>query len=184
MAKGLADTINCPYFDIDEIKKAVFREDPDYERNMQQGIPFSSSTRSLVYERVIQDLKQLRTQHDFVVVDEVLHKRELRHMLFDAAEEIFGDFIVIWVRADDDVVMQRLAGGKREGHILNDPVPMYEAFKSEFEDFHRSVIVCSNNGSPEESIDLLKELIRGTSKLAARIPENLEHRVQSMDETS
>ena len=103
------------------------------------------------------------------MVDEVLHKRELRHRLYEAAEEIFDDFIVIWVRADEDIVLERLAGQKREGHILNDPIPMHEAFRRDFENFNRSVIVCSNNGAAQESIDLLKSLIVRTSDLAARL---------------
>ena len=169
IAKGLAGQLRCPYYDIDEIKKSVFKDDPDFERNMKEAIPFSNETRSKVYDRVIEDLRKYRQEHDLIVVDEVLHKRELRHRLYEAAEEIFDDFIVIWVRADEDIVLERLAGQKREGHILNDPIPMHEAFRRDFENFNRSVIVCSNNGAAQESIDLLKSLIVRTSDLAARL---------------
>lgn len=171
IAKGLAAEINCPYYDIDEIKKKVFAEDPDFQKNMELGIPFSNATRARVYQRVIDEFAVLRQQSKYLVVDEVLHKRQLRHKLFDAAEEIFGDFMVVWVRADEDVVRQRLTGSKREGHILDDPMPMYESFRREFEDFNRSVIVCSNNGTPQQSIDLLNALIANTSELAARIAQ-------------
>ena len=166
IAKGLARELACPYYDVDEVKKAVFREDPDYERNLREGIPFSDATRAKVYERVIADLQAQRSAHETIVVDEVLHRRELRHKLYRAAEEIFGAFLVIWVRADEKVVLARLNAARREGHLLADPIPMHEAFRKQFEDFNRSVIVCNNNGEPEESLSYLKDLIANVATLA------------------
>ena len=171
IARGFAEAISCPYYDIDEVKKVVFREDPDFERNMREGIPFSDETRLKVYDRVIEDLKSLRSDSEHVVVDETLHKRQPRHRLYEAAREIFDDFVIIWVKADEKVVLDRLNSKKREGHILNDPVPMHEAFRREFEEFNRSVIVCSNNGTPEDGIRLLKNLIGNTAKLATMLNE-------------
>ena len=166
IAKAFAQEIACPYYDVDEIKRAVFLEDPDYERNMREGKPFSDATRLKVYERVIADMRGFRGKHEHVVIDEVLHRRELRHRLYEAAEEIYGVFLIIWVRADEKIVLERLTAAKREGHILDDPIPMHEAFRRQFEDFNRSVIVCNNSGKPEESVAYLKELVGAVSKLS------------------
>lgn len=174
IARGLAGVLEVPYYDIDEVKKAVFRTDPDYDRNMREGIPFSDATRARVYDRVIADLGVMRQTADMVVVDETLHKRDLRRRLYGAARELFGDFLVIWVRADDAVVQARLMATKREGHILDDPLPMQEAFRRQFEDFNRSVIVCNNNGAAKDSIAMLQGLFRTVANLAARMPEGAE----------
>lgn len=171
IARGLSAALEVPYYDIDEVKKAVFRTDPDYDRNMRDGIPFSDETRARVYDRVIADLAVMRQSADMVVVDETLHKRDLRRRLYRAARDLFGDFLVIWVRADDAVVQERLSATKREGHILDDPLPMQEAFRRQFEDFNRSVIVCNNNGAAEDSIEMLKALFCTVANLASRLPK-------------
>jgi len=167
IAKKVAAEFNFFYYDVDEVKKAVFAEDPDFERNMRDGIPFSDATREKLYDRVIEDLKELRVTHQYVVVDEALHKREFRHKMYRAAEEIYGDFIVIWVRANEKMILDRLQAVKREGHILNDPLPMHESFRRQFEDFNRSVIVCNNNGEPDDAVASLKRLISSSSNLLA-----------------
>ena len=166
IARMLADAFGCHYYDVDEVKKSVFRNDPDYERNLRDGIPFSDETRSRMFEQVIHDLESLRESHEHIVVDEVLHRRELRHKLFDAAESIFGEFIVVWVQADEPVILERLRASKRKNHFLDDPIPMHEAFRREFENFNRSVIICNNNGTPEDAFARLMQLMSNTAALA------------------
>ena len=41
-----------------------------------------------------------------IVVDETLHKREIRHSLYEEAERIAGGFIVIWVQAREEVILE------------------------------------------------------------------------------
>ena len=171
IAKWLADEFDCHYYEVDAVKGEVYRQDPSFERNFREGIEFSMETRARVYERVIEDLDALRNDHEYVVVDEVLYTRKLRHTLYEAAEKLFGSFIIVWVRADEDVLLDRLRSKKRVGHLLDDPVPMHNANKEEFQEFNRSVIVCSNNGTPQEAISHLKALITGATRLAGRRPE-------------
>ena len=74
VAKALAAQYGFPYYDVDEIKKEVFRQDPDFERNISQGIPFSDELRREVFRRVFSDLEQLVDEHPHIVVDETLHQ--------------------------------------------------------------------------------------------------------------
>ncbi len=171
IAKALAQEINSPCYEVDRVKREVYQQDPDYERKFREGIPFSNAIRSKVYKRVATDLEALSAQHDYVVVDEVLYSRQLRHKLFRAVEDIFGHFIIIWVRADEAVLLDRLRTQKREGHLLmEDPVPMHEAIRRQFEGFHRSVIVCNNMGTPQDSVASLKILLNGASRLSQLMP--------------
>ena len=151
VAKALATHFAMHYYDVDEVKKSVFKQDPDYDHNMQNGIPFSDEIRRSVYSKVVDDLKTLSTQHNCIVVDETLHKRALRALLFDAAEEFFGGYFVIWVQADEDVIVQRLTSRARENHILKDPMAMHNSMLAEFEGFEQSVLICRNNKSIEDA---------------------------------
>ncbi len=166
VSKKLADRFGYYYYDIDEIKKVVFREDPDFERNMAQGIPFKDETRQKVFERVVEDFKRMRESHEHMVVDETLHKRELRHVLFDGAKKYFKHYFVIWVEVDEAIVKQRFASKVREGHILKDPMKMHLGFKREFEPFQKSSIRCLNNTSLDDTVDDLVELFQQVRQLS------------------
>jgi len=166
IAQGLAEHFAIPYYDVDQVKKLVYREDPDFEKNIVEGIPFSDDLRREVFRRVFADLEQLIAQNPHIVVDETLHKRNIRHFLYAEARRISGDFIVIWVQARKEVILKRLGGKKRSGHLLNDPMPLHDAFAREFEDYDRCIIDCHNNGSAEETVADLVHLIRSSASLA------------------
>lgn len=152
VARALADKFGLFYYDIDEIKKSVFREDPAYEHNMKHGIPFCDASRTKVYDIVINDIQRLAKTHRCIVVDETLHKRPLRHQLFEAAEKFFGGYFVVWVKADEEVIEQRLSSKVREGHILKDPMSMHNTMVAEFDGFEQCVIVCRNNTTIDETM--------------------------------
>ena len=165
IARGMADHFSFPYYDVDEVKKVVYHQDPDFEKNIAEGIPFSDELRIEVFRRVFADLKKLVKKHPHIVVDEALHKREIRQMLYAEARRIAGDFIVIWVQANKEIIRQRLSGKKRSGHILDDPMPLHNAFARQFEDYRRCVIDCPNNGTAEEAISDLVHLIEAIGGL-------------------
>ncbi len=166
IAKGLASHFDFPYFDVDEVKKVVYQKDPDYEKNLREGIPFSDETRMEVFQMVCDDLERLVGELPHIVVDETLHKREIRHVLYDEARRIAGGFIVIWVHADEDLILQRLGGQKREGHILDDPLPMHHMLRKEFENYKRCIIDCPNNETSDAAIDDLVNLIESIGLLS------------------
>lgn len=166
IAKGLASHFGFPYYDVDEVKKVVYRLDPDFERNIREGIPFGDEIRREVFRQVFADLEQLVKTQPHIVVDETLHKREIRHVLYDQARLIAGGFIVIWVQAREDVILKRLGRKKRSGHLLDDPLPLHNAFSKQFEDYNRCVIDCPNNESPEEAVADLVQLLESIGALA------------------
>ena len=169
VAKGLASHFGFPYYDVDEIKKHVFRKDPDYDRNIAEGIPFSDELRREVFRRVFRDLEELVGEHPHIVVDETLHKREIRHSLYEEAERIAGGFIVIWVQATEENILARLGEKKRSGHFLHDPLPLHNAFKRDFEEYDRCIIDCHNNGPAEATVADLVHLIENAAKLARQM---------------
>ena len=166
VAKGLASQFGFPYYDVDEVKKEVFRKDPDYDRNIAEGIPFSDELRREVFQRVFSDLETLVVESPHIVVDETLHKREIRHSLYEEAERIAGGFVVIWVQAREAVILDRLGASKRDDHFLSDPLPLHNAFKREFEEYDRCVIDCHNNGTAEETIAELVGLFGNIAALS------------------
>jgi len=167
VARALANRLDLPYYDVDEVKKEVFRKDPDFERNIAEGIPFSDELRREVFRRVFSDLEALIDEHPHVVVDEILHKREIRHALYEEAERIAGGFIVIRVQAKEDVILARLASKARSGHFLGDPLPLHNTFRREFEEYDRCIIDCHNNHSAAETVADLVHLFENITVLGS-----------------
>jgi len=166
IARLLAKRLSIHYYDIDEVKKAVYPQDPDFERNIKNGIPFKEETRLKVFQKVVHDFSHLAEDHRHLVVDETLHLRRLRQVLLDAARTSFGGYVIIRVKADEAVIEQRLTSKARKDHILTDPLKMYRSFAKEFESFDESHIVCENNGSIEEAAESVISLIRNLASLA------------------
>lgn len=167
IAKGLANRFDFPYYDVDEVKKVVYRQDPDYRDKLARGIPFPDELRVEVFQRVFADLEQLVDEHPHIIVDEALHKREIRHALYDEARKLAGGFIVIWVHARKKTIRKRLGKESRKGHILDDPLPMHMAFRKEFEKYQRCIIDCPNDDTPEKVIGNLITLIERIASLVA-----------------
>lgn len=166
VARALAEEYDLLYYDVDEIKKTVFRQDPDFAHNMEQGIPFSDATRTSLYDKVIEELKQLSNKHQCIVVDETLHKRDMRHRLFDAAEQFFDGYFVIWVKADEEVIKQRLSSKTRSNHILKDPMTMHNTMLAEFEGFEKPVVVCRNNDDITHTTQDLNRFFKNIMNIA------------------
>lgn len=159
VAKSLAKKLELHYYDVDIHKKSIYAADPDYQHNMQQGIPFCEATRFKVFDKVVSDFAELSIDHRHIIVDETLHKKELRNYLFKGAEKHFGDYVVVWVKASEKVILKRLANNERKGHILKDPVKMHNAFLKEFEPFKQSLIVALNDGELDDTLEQIIPLV-------------------------
>lgn len=143
LAKGIARDFNTAYYDIDQTKMQVYPP-ADYLRKLQMGQPVSDELRLELFRRVLTDLAALAKQHPIVVTDEILHKRELRRILFDGALQL-GARLVVWIKASDSIIRARLASHPREGHILIRPDLMYTSIKKIFEDINEADIVFDNS---------------------------------------
>jgi gluconate kinase len=168
IARRLAERLSIHYYDIDDVKKLIYPQDPDFERNIRDGIPFKEETRLKVFQKVAADFSHLAQNHRHLVVDETLHLRRPRQVLFDAAKTYFGGYVIVWLRASEETILERLKSKERKDHILTDPLKMYRSFAKEFESFDESHIVCENNGSIEEATESLLSLIRNLASLRHR----------------
>lgn len=160
VAKRLADKLSILHYDVDQVKKEVYPQDPDFEYCMTHGIPFREETRLKVFQKVVADFQRLSENHTHLIVEECLHLKRLRQVLFDAAEAHFGGYVVVWVKADEAVIQERLLSKQRKDHILKDPLKMYRSFAKEFEGFEGCHIVCENNGSIEEATESLLSMMK------------------------
>lgn len=152
LAKGLAKKLSLPYVDVDEIKKEVYPTDPAYEYNLKHNIPFSDETRKKVFKRVVDVMAGLAQEHDLIIIDETLHKKAMRQILFDGALKYFENYLIVWVKADEDIIRQRLETKARDGHILKNAFGMYLSLKKEFEEFEEPDLVFENNHELDVSI--------------------------------
>ncbi len=160
LAKGVANKLGYFYYDVDAVKKEIYPTDPNYEYNLKNNIPFSDETRIRTFEKVVKDFSDLSKKHKDIIVDETLHKKALRQILFDGAKKYFGKYIIVWVKVDEEIIKKRLTTNERKGHILKDPFGMYLSFKKQFEDFDNVDIVFENNSSIEKSVESLSKMIK------------------------
>ncbi len=160
LAKALSEKLGIYYYDVDLVKKMVYPTDPNYEYNLTNNIPFSDETRRKTFNQVVSDFARLSKEHNNIIVDETLHKKTLRQILFDGAEKYFGKYIIVLVKADESIVKDRLTKDQREGHLLKDSFGMYLSLKKQFEDFENVDIVFENNTSVTESIEKLAKLVQ------------------------
>jgi gluconate kinase len=167
IARRLAERLSIPYYDVDDVKKVIYPQDPDFERNIRNGIPFKEETRLKVFRRVAADFISLAKDHKHLVADETLHLKRPRQVLLDAARACFGGYVILWVTASEAVIEQRLKTKNRKDHILTDPLKMYRSFAKEFERIDEPHIVCENNGSVEEATEGLITLIQNLASLGA-----------------
>ena len=165
VARRLAERLSIDYYAVDEVKKVIYPQDPDFEQNIREGIPFKEETRLKVFRQVAADFSRLAENHKHLVVDETMHLRRPRQVLLEAAKACFGGYVIIWVTADEALIEKRLRSKDRKDHILTDPLKMYRSFAKEFESIDESHIVCENNGSLEDAAESVISLIRNLASL-------------------
>lgn len=165
VAKLLADAFSILHYDVDEVKKEIYPHEPDFEYRIREGIPFPEETRLKVYQKVVADIQHLAKSHRHLIVEECLHLKRLRKVLLDAAETYFGGYVIVWVKADEAVILDRLRNKERKDHILTDPLKMYRSFAKEFEGFEGCYIVCENNGTLEEAMGPLFSMMKNVASL-------------------
>lgn len=68
VAKFLADRFSFYYYDVDEVKKMIYPQDPDFDYNIRHGIPFREGTRLKVYRKVVTDFQHLAGNHRHLVL--------------------------------------------------------------------------------------------------------------------
>lgn len=163
LSKALAERLGIFHYDVDEVKKRVYPNDPDFDKNISEGIHFSDATRMEVLRQVAADFPRLAREHKHILVEEVLQKRSLRDIVYEAAQESFGNYIVIHITSGEDDVRQRLQS-ERESHILFKPWNVYLSLKQEFDGIPEADITYANEGDIEESIDKLIKAITPNMK--------------------
>jgi gluconate kinase len=160
LAKALAKRFGFYYYDVDGVKKEIYKTDPDYEYNLKNNIPFSDETRIKVFNKVVEDFSHLSKSHKNIIVDETLHKKSLRQILFDGAKKYFGDYLIVWVKVDEGIIKERLENDKREGHLLKDSFGMYLSLKKQFDDFDNADVVFNNDFEIDEGIEKLEKILK------------------------
>lgn len=159
LTKALSERLNIFHYDVDEVKKRIYPNDPDYERNIREGSPFADATKQKVLEAVVDDFARLQPLHSRMIVEEVLQKKAQRDFLYAGAKMHFGSYCVIHITANEETVKECLSG-TREGHILQQPWNVHLARKEGFDGIPEADITFENTVPLSEAIERLALLIR------------------------
>jgi uncharacterized protein len=159
LAKALAERLNLFHFDVDEVKKRIYPTDPDYERNIREGLPFSDATKQKVLAEVSRSFPALCTKYKHILVEEVLQKNHQRDFLYESAKKYCGSYFVIHITAPEETIRERLTQ-KRDDHILRQPWNVYLARKRGFDGIPEADITFQNDGSLSDATNELIQLVK------------------------
>lgn len=159
LAKAIAEKIGIIDYEVDSVKKAVLAEDSRLLYYVRSNIPFPDEARVKMFLRVVDDFEILCKTHKSIIVDETLHKRDLRVILYEGARRYFGEYIVVWIQANEETIKKRLMNSQRVDHVLGDPYGMYLSMKKVFDNLDEADIVFDNNGSLDDAAEILGRMI-------------------------
>jgi predicted kinase len=159
LARVIAKRLGILYYEVDEVKKAVVEEDPRLQYNVRNNVPFPDEARARMFSRVVADFGSLCKTHKCVIVDETLHKRALRRILYQGARQYFGGYVVVWIQADEETIKERLMNSQRVDHVLGDPYGMHLSMKKVFDDLDEADIVFENNEPLDQAAESLGQII-------------------------
>ena len=151
IAREVSKHLNIPLYSIDEDKKRIYKEHPQYEYFLKNHIPFPDETRKKTFEASLGGLRKLAKEHKHAIVEETFHKKSLRDPFFDEAKKIFGGMTLTLVTVDDKLVKERLEKRKKEeDHMVG--YGMYLSFKKQWEPFEKVDYHFINRGDFEKNM--------------------------------
>ncbi|MBI5390033.1 AAA family ATPase [Candidatus Woesearchaeota archaeon] len=151
IAKEISQRLDIPFYSIDEDKKRIYHEHPQYDYFIKNNIPFPDDTRRKTFDASLAGLRKLAKKHKHAVVEETFHKKSLREPFFKEAKKIFGGMILTLVTVDDAEVKKRLEKREREeDHMVG--YGMYLSFKKDWELFDHVDYHLVNEGNFEENM--------------------------------
>ena len=160
LAKRVAENLNIFYYEIDKAKAEVINANPVLQYNMRYNKPYAEEPKLMIYSRAFEHLRELSKTHGHVIADEDFHKKHSRQIFFERVRESLGVCLVVWVKADEELIIERLTARQREGHLLKEPVGMYLAMKMALNAFDDADIQFENNEPLDMAAEKLTKLIK------------------------
>jgi len=131
IAKEVSKRLDIPLYSIDDDKKKVYKEHPNYDYFLANNIPFPDDIRKKAFGAALDGLRILSRKNRHCIVEETFHKKNIREPFFAEVETLFGSMILTLVTADEATVRLRLKD--RSGHMVG--YGMYLSFREQFEPF-------------------------------------------------
>lgn len=115
-----------------------------------------------IYGKALEDFSRLAKLHSHVVIERTFHRNGPREFLLDGAKRYFHPVLFFWVDSDETSARARIERMPKKGLVVNleDGLAEREAVQKEFEPFQTEPIRFLNEGSPEESVARLWDIIK------------------------
>lgn len=151
IAREVSKRLNIPLYSIDNDKKKIYKQHPQWEYFLKNAIPFPDEMRRKTFEASLEELRKLAKRHQHAIVEETFHKKSLREPFFDEARKIFGGIILTLVTVDEKLVKERLEKREQEEeHMVG--YKMYLSFKKQWESFAKVDYHFVNEGDFEKNM--------------------------------
>lgn len=148
IAGEVSKRLNIPLYSIDDDKKRIYKQHPQYEYFIKNNIPFPDEIRRKTFGASLEGLRKLAKRHRHAVVEETFHKKSLRDPFFEEAKKVFGGMIITLVTLDEKLLKERLEKREQEeNHMVG--YGMYLSFKKQWEPFEKVDYLFINEGDFE-----------------------------------
>ncbi len=152
IAKQVSERLNIPLYSIDDDKKKIYVQHPQYEYFIKNHILFPDSVRKQTFDASLKGLRKLAKTHRHAIVEETFHQKSSREPFFNEAKKLFGGMLLTLVTVNDKLVKERLdKRAKEEDHMVGHG--MYLSLKKKWEPFAHIDYTFVNEGNLEENLE-------------------------------
>lgn len=144
-AQKLAAEINAGYVNTDKLRRELFTERLYTQRE-----------KSIVYEKMLDEMKRYAGENKNLILDGTFHKRETRKMFMDEMKDR-ERIIFIEIQADEDIIRERL---KKPRQYSEADFEVYKLIRKQNEPMEEPhLILQSTNNNIEKMIDEATEYL-------------------------
>ncbi len=160
VAHAVSSQLHLPVHSIDDDKRAVGADHPEFGNWVAQGIPFPDDFRQLVFARTLAQLRDLAPHHPHVIVEETFHRRAVREPFFHSASNILDGILLIEISVEEHVAIAHLARRARSGEAHMAGRAMFEAFRKVSDPIDHADLTVPNNGDLEAAVATVCDFVQ------------------------
>jgi predicted kinase len=146
-SEKLADLLQATHLDTDTERRRMDLPDEN-----------TTTINYMVYEQLLKEVTAQIQYKKMVIVDGTFHKEKVRNLFIEKARELRQDVILIEIKADDDIVHERL---KSRPEYSDADFKVYLQIKSRFEPVYQQHLVLWSTESIDDMLDKAKNYIYG-----------------------
>ncbi len=145
-ASRLAKMIGAKYLNSDKLRKELFTE-----------VDYSEKEKGIVYEKMLEEMRNVLAQNQNLVMDATFHKKETRKLFTDEIKRK-EKIIFMEVQAAEEIIRERV---QKERAYSDADFEVYKLIREENESLAEPhLILLSTNGNIQEMLEKASQYLK------------------------